>query len=144
MTSGSIPVEVIHRQYLQTEEDRREYGSIWTKYGVGIALCLARQDIGLTQEQAAAKAGVSQAYLSKLESGEANPTIGQVGKLLAAWGLRLNVSVGPLLDGAETRGTEEDSPVQYERGQPLAGTVIREPKGPARGTRPRQRRVRKA
>ncbi len=87
---------------LKDDEYRREYGAATAKYDLADALSEARIQKGLTQQELASLAGVSQAYIAKLESGEANPTIGHVGRILAAIGLRLKWSLGPLISADRT------------------------------------------
>ena len=74
----------------------RNYGEALAKDELAVAISEARRQHGWTQEEAASRANVSQAYLSKLESGDANPTIGHIGAILGAWGQRLRLSVVPL------------------------------------------------
>jgi DNA-binding XRE family transcriptional regulator len=62
-------------EWLEDPEIRSEYGSATLKYDVAAALVAARKMKNLTQVALANIAGVSQAYIAKLESGEANPTI---------------------------------------------------------------------
>lgn len=82
---------------LEDSEYRQAYGSINIKYDLAVTLGEARKSKDLTQAQLAALAGVSQAYIAKLESGEANPTIEHIGALLAALGLRLKFQIRPLI-----------------------------------------------
>lgn len=80
---------------------RKDYGEALAKYDLALAVLQARRLCGLTQQEAGSQAGVSQAYLSKLESGEANPTIGHIGAILGAWWQRLTMSVRPLMASTE-------------------------------------------
>ena len=59
-----------------------------------------RKANGLTQAELASKAGVTNAYISMLESGaKGNPTVGIVRRLAKA----LNISVGELIGLLESR-----------------------------------------
>ncbi len=62
-----------------------------------VALMLARLriDRGLTQAEFARRAGVSQAYISQLESGIANPSIQKLGRLLRSAGFVFEFSARP-------------------------------------------------
>ncbi|MFN8507893.1 MAG: helix-turn-helix domain-containing protein [Dehalococcoidia bacterium] len=62
-----------------------------------LALMLARIriDLGLTQAEFARRAGVSQAYISQLESGIANPSIQKLGRLLRSAGFVFEFSARP-------------------------------------------------
>ena len=79
-------------------EYRREYEAELVRWDLALALVDARKRAGLTQQQVATLTGVSQAYVAKLESGNANPTVGQVGSMLGALGLRLGLGLRSLTD----------------------------------------------
>lgn len=84
---------------LQDIEYRRAFGSATAKYELAKALVEGRHSAGMTQEALARTAGVSQAYIAKLESSQANPTIGTIGALLAVMWLRAKMDNAPILDG---------------------------------------------
>jgi|SRR5215467_6730823 len=79
-------------KWLEDLEIRAEYGSATLKYDIAAALIAARKMKNLTQIALANIAGVSQAYIAKLESGEANPTIGRIGAILAAMWLKAEIN----------------------------------------------------
>jgi HTH-type transcriptional regulator / antitoxin HipB len=92
------------------------YGSECARSEYGLTLFHARQALHLTQTQLAEKLGVRQPYIAQLESGEANPTLGAAGKLLAALGLKMVIGVEPLAPREETQYIpgHERSPVFLE------------------------------
>ena len=89
-------VEDSHTEWLEDIEYRQEFGSETAKLEVAAALADAREAAGMTQSALAERARVSQAYIAKLERGDANPTIGHIGRLLACMGLKPSVSVAPM------------------------------------------------
>jgi transcriptional regulator with XRE-family HTH domain len=82
---------------LQDPEFRKLYGAAEAKSELAIAIADARHSLRLTQEEMSKKVGASQPYIAKLESGEANPTFGAIGGILAILNLRLAVGITPLL-----------------------------------------------
>lgn len=82
---------------LQDPEFRKLYGAAEAKSELAVAIADARHSLGLTQEEMARKVRVSQPYIAKLESGDANPTIGALGTILAILHLRLTMGITPLL-----------------------------------------------
>ena len=84
-------------EWLEDNEIRAEYGSATLKYDIAATLVAARKMRNLTQATLAKIAGVSQAYIAKLESGEANPTIGRIGAILAAIWLKSEIKLVPLI-----------------------------------------------
>jgi transcriptional regulator with XRE-family HTH domain len=60
---------------------------------VGANVRRARKETGITQDDLAARAGIFRTYLSRIESGQANPTL----LVLVALAMALEVSPGELL-----------------------------------------------
>ena len=107
-------------EQLQDEEMRGEFGAEGIKTAFAFALLNARESAGMTQVELAELCGVSQAYISKLESGEANPTIGRLGAIFATMWMEPTVGFGPLMPersgtdhtDTETGGAAEKHPDQ--------------------------------
>ena len=57
----------------------------------------ARADAGLTQAELAARAGLRQSAIARLERGSANPTIATLDHVIAATGHRLILAAEPCL-----------------------------------------------
>ena len=81
---------------LQDLEFAKSYGAESAKTDFAITLLKARENANLTQQEFAAKLGISQPYIAKLESGEANPTLGTIGAILATLRLRLVTNTNSL------------------------------------------------
>lgn len=90
------PEEDLKRE-LQDPEYVKLYGASDSKAEIAITLCQAREAAGKTQKELAELMSLSQPYVSKLEGGEANPTIGTIGSILAVLGCRLITNTAPLL-----------------------------------------------
>ena len=80
-----------HTTWLEDIGYRTEFGSESAKLEIAAALFHARALMDMTQSQLADLAGTSQAYIAKLEKGDANPTIGNVGRLFACMWLKPDV-----------------------------------------------------
>ncbi len=87
---------------LQDPESAKMFGAAQAKSSFAITLAEARRQLELTQQQLAAKLGVSQSYVAKLEGGEANPTLERIGSLLAVLGLGLTTDTTALLPYPDT------------------------------------------
>jgi transcriptional regulator with XRE-family HTH domain len=81
---------------LKNTEFAKLYGEEDAKLDFAITLTKARRSLNLTQKELALKLNISQPYIAKLEGGEANPTLGTIGKLLATINLRLVTGTAPL------------------------------------------------
>ena len=81
---------------LKDPEYAKLYGAENAKVDFAITLAKARKGANLTQKGLSEKLGISQPYVAKLEGGEANPTLGTIGSLLATLGYRLVTQTAPL------------------------------------------------
>ncbi len=91
---------------LKDPESAKIFGAAQAKSSFALTLAKARVDLGLTQKELATKAGVSQAYIAKLEGGEANPTLERIGSLLAVLKLSLTTGTTTLSPYHETLAPE--------------------------------------
>ncbi len=83
-------------QKLRDPEFVKMFGAAQAKSSFALTLAKSRAKLGLTQKELASKIGVSQAYIAKLEGGEANPTLERIGSLLAILGLSLTADTTTL------------------------------------------------
>jgi len=81
---------------LKDIEFAKLYGAEDAKLDFAITLLKARENANLTQKELAAKLGISQPYIARLESGEANLTLGTIGSILATLGLSLVTNTASL------------------------------------------------
>jgi len=84
------------KENLRDLEFAKRFGAARAKSSFAITLAEARRQLNLTQQQLAARLGVSQSYVAKLEGGEANPTLDTIGSLLAVLGLSLTTGTTTL------------------------------------------------
>ena len=63
-----------------------------------------RKGRGLSQEQAAEALGVKQSYYSRIERGEANPTVGKLVKLARLYEEEEGKLIGEFIRSAEAKG----------------------------------------
>lgn len=90
------PREDLKRE-LQDPEFAKFYGADQARIQLALTLVATRSKLGLKQKEIAAKLGASQPYIAKLEKGDANPTIGKIGSMLALLDFRLVTRSAPLL-----------------------------------------------
>lgn len=98
-------------------EFAQEFGATAAKSEFALTLARARRIASCTQTDLASSLGTSQSYIAKLEAGDANPTIGRIGKILAILGLRLSTKAVPLISSPqpsiESRKLEEADILDY-------------------------------
>lgn len=90
------PEQDLERE-LQDPEFAKLFGAALAKAEFAVTLANARRGARLTQKELSDRLGRSQPYIAKLEAGDANPTLGTVGSLLAVLGLRLRMHTQPLM-----------------------------------------------
>ena len=82
-------------EQLQDPEFRAEYEALDTEFSNIQAMIDARKSSGLTQKQLSEKTGIAQADISKLESGNGNPSVRTLQRLAAGMGMRVKIEFLP-------------------------------------------------
>ena len=83
--------KTLEQELLQNPAVKAEVERLEPEYQLARQLIKARLDKKLTQSELAKKAGVKQAYIARLESGTANPTVDSLNKVADALGKRLKL-----------------------------------------------------
>lgn len=76
---------------LQNPDFKKEYEALEPEFSIMQAMIDARRESGLTQKQLAERTGITQADISRLEKGGANPSLRTLQRLAAGMGMRLNL-----------------------------------------------------
>ncbi|MBV4432771.1 helix-turn-helix domain-containing protein (plasmid) [Clostridium tyrobutyricum] len=76
---------------MQNEEFRKEYNRLTPKYEIIKEIIKERNEQNLTQKQFAAKIGIKQSNISRLENGNYNPSIDFLQKIAKALGKELHI-----------------------------------------------------
>ena len=74
---------------------RAEYEALEPEFTIIQAMIDARKSAGLTQKQLSEKTGIAKADISKLENGNANPSLRTLRRLASGLGMRLKVEFVP-------------------------------------------------
>ena len=85
------------KEKLQDPEFKREWDEMEPEFQLIKAVLKGREDQQLSQRQLSEKTGITQADISKIESGEANPTLETLKKLASGLGMNLNISFTPTI-----------------------------------------------
>ena len=83
------------QEQLQDPEFRKEYEALQPEHAVVQAIIDARKNAGLNQKELSERTGIAQGDISKLENGNANPSIRTLQRLAAAMGMTLKVEFLP-------------------------------------------------
>jgi predicted transcriptional regulator len=79
------------KEQLNDPAFKEEYDALEPEFTIIQAMIDARKASGLTQKQLAQRTGIAQADISKLENGNANPSLRTLRRLAAGMGARLKI-----------------------------------------------------
>jgi len=88
-------------EQLKDPEIRYEWDALEPEFAIIQAMINARKNAGLTQKQLSERTGIAQSDISKLENGDANPSLKTLKRLASAMDMTLKVEFLPL---ANNRG----------------------------------------
>ena len=83
-------------EQLQDPEVRAEYEALEPEFSIMQAMIDARKSSGMTQKQLSEKTGIAQADISKLENGNANPSLRTLQRLAAGMGMQVKIEFVPV------------------------------------------------
>lgn len=83
------------QEQLKDPEFKKEYDALQPERAVIQAIIDARQKSGLTQKELSVRTGIAQGDISKLERGNANPSIKTLQRLAAGMGMRIKLEFLP-------------------------------------------------
>jgi ribosome-binding protein aMBF1 (putative translation factor) len=81
------------KQVLKNKELRRAYDALAPEFAIAEAIIRKRLEQGITQAELAKRIGTRQSAISRLESGNYNPSIGFLDKVAKALNLNLMISM---------------------------------------------------
>lgn len=87
------------KQQLQDPEIKAEYDALEPEFSIMQAMIDARKSSGMTQKQLSERTGIAQADISKLESGNGNPSLRTLQRLAAGMGMKIKIEFQPLAMG---------------------------------------------
>lgn len=83
-------------EQLQNEGFKKEYDALEAEFSIIQAMLDARKASGLTQKDLAERTGIAQADISKLENGNANPSLRTLQRLAEGMGMKLKLEFVPV------------------------------------------------
>ena len=81
---------------LKDPEFKKEWDELEPEFQLIKAMLQGREEQNLSQRQLEDRTGVTQSDISKIESGEANPTLETLKKLAKGLGMNLSISFTPI------------------------------------------------
>jgi len=84
------------KEQLEDTEFRAEYDALEPEFAIIQAIIDARKSSGITQKQLSERTGIAQGDISKIESGDANPSLKTLKRLASGMDMRLKLEFLPL------------------------------------------------
>lgn len=78
-------------QQMENPEFKEEYEALEPEFAIIQAIIDARKSSGITQKELSQKSGIAQGDISKLENGNANPSLRTLQRLATAMGKTLKI-----------------------------------------------------
>lgn len=88
-------LDILRDELMKDPEFKREYETIAPEFNIIKAMIDARKQSHLTQSELAKKTGIAQADISKLENGNANPTLALLKRLAEGMDMTLKLEFVP-------------------------------------------------
>ena len=85
------------KKQLSDPEFKKEWDALEPEFAIVQAMIDARKESGLTQKQLSERTGIAQADISKLESGNGNPSVKTLQRLAAGMGMRVKSEFQPIV-----------------------------------------------
>lgn len=79
------------KEKMKNPEFKAEYDALEPEFAIMQAIIDARKESGLTQKQLSEKTGITQADISRLERGNANPSLLTLQRLASGMNMRLKL-----------------------------------------------------
>ena len=87
-------------EQLQNPEFKEEWDALEPEFTIVQAIIDARRISGLTQKQLSERTGIAQADISRLENGNANPSLSTLKRLASAMDMTLRIEFTPPINGS--------------------------------------------
>lgn len=91
MSKTSISMESLKEKLLQDEEFKEEYEKLKPRYELISLIIKTRLEQNLTQEELAKRIGTKKSNISRLESGNYNPSLDFIIKVADAFGKKVKL-----------------------------------------------------
>ena len=94
-TNKTITWDSVRDEILADSEVKTEYDALKNEFELAKAIITLREKVGLTQREFAAKVGMKQSQLARIESGKQTPKLNTLAKLAAVAGYEVEVNLIP-------------------------------------------------
>ncbi|EKQ55160.1 XRE family transcriptional regulator [Clostridium sp. DMHC 10] len=93
MSKASVDFSVIKKELMKDNEFKDEYEKLKPRYELISEVIKARRELNLTQEELAYRIGTQKSNISRLESGNYNPSLDFLSKLAKGLGKEIHIEL---------------------------------------------------
>lgn len=93
MSKASVDFSVIKEELMKDNEFKNEYEKLKPRYELISEVIKARRELNLTQEELACRIGTQKSNISRLESGNYNPSLDFLSKLAKGLGKEIHIEL---------------------------------------------------
>ena len=101
MTADTITWNYIRSKALSDPEVKAEYDALSPEFKLAKTVITLRDQVGLTQREFAAKVGMKQSQLARIETGKQKPKLMTLAKIAAGAGYRVEINLVPMEQTSE-------------------------------------------
>lgn len=83
-------------EQMKDPELKKEYDALEPEFSIIQAMIDARKSRGITQKELSRRTGITQSDISKLENGNANPSIKTLRRLASGMGMKMEIVFSPI------------------------------------------------
>ncbi|MCD2348240.1 helix-turn-helix domain-containing protein [Clostridium guangxiense] len=93
MSKPSVDFSIIKKELMKDSEFKKEYEKLKPRYELISEVIKARKELNLTQEELAKRVGTQKSNISRLESGNYNPSLDFLSKLAKGLGKEIHIEL---------------------------------------------------
>lgn len=93
MSRASVDFSTIKEKLMKDQEFKEEYENLKPRYELISEVIKARRELNLTQEELASRIGTQKSNISRLESGNYNPSLDFLSKLAKGLGKEIHIEL---------------------------------------------------
>ncbi|OFI05971.1 transcription factor [Clostridium acetireducens DSM 10703] len=93
MSRASVNFSIIKEELMKDNEFKDEYEKLKPRYELISEVIKARRELNLTQEELASRIGTQKSNISRLESGNYNPSLDFLSKLAKGLGKEIHIEL---------------------------------------------------
>jgi DNA-binding XRE family transcriptional regulator len=93
MSRASVDFSIIKEELMKDNEFKDEYEKLKPRYELISEVIKARRELNLTQEELASRIGTQKSNISRLESGNYNPSLDFLSKLAKGLGKEIHIEL---------------------------------------------------